>query len=219
MIDRKDMLELTRRMTPTRTCFKRIAGAYMDRDGEIDNTFNVNFLNLSGSDKTTHLAIAKTVPFSKTNEQLKEHRFPKAALKPGTFRHLLTVILECGLKNDVLLETLYEEAGSCYKAAADYAIAVYNGTYDIPIKSSMGEYQYESEEVYDFLICTFSPVTGDYEIGKPDYGFLFPAFSYRSADPGAIDIFNRDPDHPQDKLTQLILGAGTISGAHASPDI
>ena len=32
MINREDMLELTRRMTPSRHCFDRIAGAYMDGD-------------------------------------------------------------------------------------------------------------------------------------------------------------------------------------------
>lgn len=31
MINREDMLELTRRMTPSRTCFDRIAGAYIQR--------------------------------------------------------------------------------------------------------------------------------------------------------------------------------------------
>lgn len=205
MIDRKDMLELTRRMTPTRTCFKRIAGAYMDRDGEIDNTFNVNFLNLSGSDKSKHLAIAKTVPFSKTNEQLKEYKFGKEAKGPGNFRHLLQIIQECGLKNDVLMETLYEQIGRHYPSPADYAVAVYHGTYDVPMKSTAGDYQYESEEVYDFIIGVISPFSEDYEIGKPVYGFLYPAFSWRSADPGAIDIFEKDPEHPHRELTEAIL--------------
>ena len=31
-IDREDMLELTRRMTVSRNCFGRIAGAYMDEE-------------------------------------------------------------------------------------------------------------------------------------------------------------------------------------------
>ena len=51
MIDREDMMELTRRMTPSRTSFTRIAGCYMDADGEIDGTFNTNFLKLSGREK------------------------------------------------------------------------------------------------------------------------------------------------------------------------
>lgn len=42
-INRNDMLELTRRMTLSRNCFVRAAGAYIDDEGYIDNTFNVSF--------------------------------------------------------------------------------------------------------------------------------------------------------------------------------
>ena len=43
-INREDMLELTRRMTVKRSSMTRIAGAYMDREGYVDGTFNTNFL-------------------------------------------------------------------------------------------------------------------------------------------------------------------------------
>ena len=56
-IDREDMLELTRRMTVSRNCFSRIAGAYMDEEGFIDGTFNTHFLKLSGSEKEKNLNI------------------------------------------------------------------------------------------------------------------------------------------------------------------
>ena len=38
MINREDMLALTRRMTVKRTSITRIAGGYMDIDGFIDGT-------------------------------------------------------------------------------------------------------------------------------------------------------------------------------------
>lgn len=44
MINREDMLELTRRMTPARASVGRIAGAYFDEEGYVDGTFNTNFL-------------------------------------------------------------------------------------------------------------------------------------------------------------------------------
>ena len=43
MINREDMLELTRRMTPARSHIDRIAGAYYDAEGYIDGTFNTHF--------------------------------------------------------------------------------------------------------------------------------------------------------------------------------
>ena len=60
-INREDMLELTRRMTVKRSSMTRIAGAYMDREGYVDGTFNTNFLKLSPADKEKNLALAKTV--------------------------------------------------------------------------------------------------------------------------------------------------------------
>ena len=63
MINREDMLELTRRMTPDRTCFNRVAGAYMTAEGQIDDTFNIHFLKLSGAEMKRNLELAKAVPF------------------------------------------------------------------------------------------------------------------------------------------------------------
>lgn len=71
MINREDMMELTRRMTIKRTSMTRIAGSYMDKDGFIDGTFNTNFLKLSLADRDKFLGIAKTIPFSETNVNLK----------------------------------------------------------------------------------------------------------------------------------------------------
>ena len=81
MINRDDMLELTRRMTPKRTCFSRVAGCYVTYDDEfgymIDGIFNIHFGKLTESEKKTNLEVAKTIPFADTNKQLKEYAFPK----------------------------------------------------------------------------------------------------------------------------------------------
>ena len=84
MINREDMLELTRRMTPARTSITRIAGCYVDRDGDFDGSFNTHFLKLSGADKAKNLKLAKAVPFSDTNQNLKQYEFSTDAQKPGS---------------------------------------------------------------------------------------------------------------------------------------
>ena len=77
MINREDMLELSRRMTPARTHFDRIAGAYFDEEGFVDGTFNTHFLKLSTTEKKNKLEIAKAVVLAETNEQLKDYRIPE----------------------------------------------------------------------------------------------------------------------------------------------
>ena len=70
MINREDMLELTRRMTPARSSVSRIAGAYFDEEGYVDGTFYTHFLNLSPAEKSKHLNHAKIMLLSETNKEL-----------------------------------------------------------------------------------------------------------------------------------------------------
>ena len=193
------MLELTRRMTPSRHCFDRVAGAYMDEDGFVDGSFNIHFGKLSPSETSRNLKLAKAVPFSGTNRNLKEYPVPGKSDMSRQMVQLLQAMKECSLKNDALLYTFYEQIGenldgpSCLDNG--YAIFLFHGSYDIPLKASDKQRLWESEEIYNFLIGVISPLAGDYEPGEPVWGFLYPAFSDRSADPGSIDIFNSDPDY------------------------
>ena len=203
MINREDMLELTRRMTPSRTSFTRVAGGYMEPDGEIDESFNVNFLNLSAAEKEKNLAIAKAVPFAATNVNLRSYAFGDGA-EQRKMRQLLYGMRECGLKNDALMETFYEIVGANYKSKGDYAVYVFHDRYDIPVKRTDHERQGESEKMYEYLICAICPVSGDYEPGDPECGFLFPAFMDESAALNYIDIYQADMNHPHIELLEML---------------
>lgn len=204
-INREDMLELTRRMTLKRNCFSRIAGAYIDKEGFVDGTFNCHFLNLSPAEQQRNLAIAKAVPFSDTNVQLKEYSWKKDGGRPGDMRKLLMALRDCGLKNDAMLDVFYEVAGENYKSDKAYAVYFFYGDYDVPLKAADKENLWESEEVYKFLICAICPVNGDYEPGEPECGFMYPAFKDRSSAPCFIDVFQKDAQHPHTELMGDIL--------------
>lgn len=205
-INRDDMLELTRRMTIKRNCFDRIAGAYLDEEGYVDATFNRHFLKLKASEQAANLAIAKEIPFSETNKNLREYDFRKEEERPGKIWQLLMALKDCELKNDALLDLFYEIVGEKYQAKGPYAVYFFHGSYDVPLKGQDKESLWESEEVYKFLICAICPVHGDYEPGKPECGFLFPAFTDRSTNIHGIDIFQADAEHPHVELVRDILG-------------
>ena len=205
MINREDMLELTRRMTPARTSFVRMAGCYTDSDGEYDGSFNIHFLKLSGSEKARNLAIAKKIPFAESNEKLREYRFPETSQGPGSIWQMLMALRECGLKNDALLYTFYELVGARYRSREPYAILVFHDRYDVPVKASDKERQGESEEVYEYLIGAVAPLVGEYEPGRPVCGFLYPAFADRSTDDAHVAIFQADPEHKIPVFEELFL--------------
>lgn len=204
MIDRNDMLELTRRMTLSRACIDRIAGAYFDEEGYIDGTFNTNFLNLTPPDRARHLAIAKAVIFAETNVCLKDYKIPAGSKAPGSLWQLLDGIRACGLKNDAFLDILYELAGEKLPPGYPCALLVFHGRYDVPRKGSDREWIEGSEEVYEYLLCAVSPVSGDYEAGEPEFGFLYPAFRDRSSDERYMNIFEREPSRPHRGLMELL---------------
>lgn len=206
MIKREDMLELTRRMTPSRTCFDRIAGAYIDNMGEVEDTFNIHFGKLTGVEKTKNLNLAKTVPFSRTNEQLIEYKFEEGAKGKDSFFMLLQAVQQSGLKNDALLDIFYEQMADAYPVDYEFAVYIFHGIYDVPVKAKDKESLWESEEVYEFIICTICPLVDEYEPGAPVFGFLYPAFSDRSADKEKIDIFHADAENVEEGLMYKILG-------------
>ena len=206
MINREDMLELTRRMTPSRNCFDRIAGAYADDMGEVDESFNIHFGKLSSTEQARNLELAKAVPFSKTNEQLKEYTFPEEAKGKDSIWQLLQGLLQCGLKNDALLDIFYEQMADGYPVDHSFAVYVFHGVYDVPLKGKDKVSQWESEEVYEFLICTISPLFGEYEPAEPVVGFLYPAFSDRSGDRDKIDIFHENPGQVEEGLFYKFFG-------------
>lgn len=204
MINREDMLELTRRMTLARTSFTRIAGCYVDKDGEFDGSFNTNFLKLSAPERTSKLKLAKTIPFSDTNVNLKKYEFSESAMKAGSMHQLLMAIKECGLKNDALMDTFYDIVMENYQTNTAYAILVFHDRYDIPTKGSDKERLGESEDVFEYIICAICSLTGEYEPGDPQCGFLFPAFTERCGDLNHIAVFQGDTEFPHDEILEIL---------------
>ena len=198
------MLELTRRMTPARTSIDRIAGGYFDEEGYLDGTFNTSFLNLSASEKEKNLKIARTIPFSETNRQLTEWDFPGETRESGDMMRLLDAVMEAGLKNDALLETFYEIAGEAQPKGRPFAIYLFHGVYDIPRKGTDKGEQWESEEVYEYLICAVAECSGDYEPGEPYCGFLYPSFYERSRDIFHIALYEKEPGRSGKGLVKVL---------------
>ena len=100
----------------------------------------------------------------------------------------------------------YQQIADGFPVDYEYAVFVFHGVYDIPVKTKDKEWLEGSEEIYDFIICTVSPLKTQYEPEKPVFGFLYPAFSDRSSDENRIDIFNADPDNVVEGLMYKLAG-------------
>jgi hypothetical protein len=204
MIDRNDMLELTRRMTDARTHLARLAGGYLDEEGYVDGTFNTNFLKLRGEERKHALEIARAIPFSRTNEELLSFRIP--GMRPGSIWQLLYALRDCELKNDALLLTLYEYVGEKLQFGLPFAVYVYYGVYDIPAKSSDKTVLEDGAEVYRYLIAALCPTDRAQNAGMPFAGLLYPALTRRSVDFDHVNVFSENADKKMLESMKRILG-------------
>ena len=205
-IDREDMLLLTRRMNLSRTSIDRIAGCYVDGDGEFDGSFNTSFLKLSQAERREHLEIAKSIPFAETNVNLKKYTFGANAEKPGSVWRLLMALKECGLKNDALMDTFYDLVMETCHPGKEDAVLMFHDRYDIPKKGTDKERLGESEEMFEYLICAVCPLKGEYEPGRPEWGFLFPAFTEQCADLNHVQFYQADTQKTQTAFLKRLLG-------------
>ena len=60
--------------------------------------------------------------------------------------------------------------------------------------------------MYDFIVCTISPMKAEYEPDAPVFGFMYPAFSERSADRDKIDIFHAVPERKEEGILYKLFG-------------
>ena len=89
--------------------------------------------------------------------------------------------------------------------ASGYAIYMYYGAYDVPIKGSDKAYQDESEEVYQYLILAISPVDEEQIPHSPEAGFLYPAFTNRSTDINHVNFYSQDYEEARELMKFLNL--------------
>lgn len=204
-IKREEMLALTRRMTVKRASMTRAAGAYIDGEGWIDGTFNIHFSNLSLQEQEKQLKIAKAVPFADTDQELCRYEIPSEAMGKDSMWKLLMGIKTCGLKNDALLDVLYEKIAEIQPVKGEYAIYVYHDRYDIPAKGTDKKRQGESEQVFEYLVCAVCPLQGEYEPSEPVCGFVFPAFCKDGAALNFLDIYQSDREQVSCRWKKLFL--------------
>ena len=113
---------------------------------------------------------------------------------------------ECGLKNDALMDSFYDLVMEHYQSRRSYAVYMFHDRYDIPAKAADKERLWESEAVFEYLICVICPLADEYEPGAPECGFLFPAYTDGGADLNHAAVFQADKDRPHRELAEKILG-------------
>lgn len=223
-MNKKDALEIKRRFT--KECsIDRVAGCYVDCNKNIVVKLNQSFLDLPEEEFFKYLEIAKKTMSGTIGNNLLELQFPSEEEEPGGHQQFFMGLKESGLKNEELLDRLYEQIIEKYEYTGNYLILVFHDVYDVMSKASDNAELDESEEVFEYMLVSVCPVDlskpalgyrqdenrigarlRDWVVGVPETGFMFPAFDNRSADIHKLDYFIKDPKNPHPEFAEDVLG-------------
>ncbi|MDE7300491.1 MAG: DUF4317 domain-containing protein [Lachnospiraceae bacterium] len=224
-MNKKDILELKRRLKKNHCTFTRMCGCYVNAEKEILLTLGENFLNLEEEEFYKYLEIAGKTLSGTPGNNLLELQFPPEEEESGGKQQFLMGLKESGLKNKALLDAFYRLIIDNYDYAGNYLILVFHDAYDVMTRTSDNSALDESEEVYEYLLAAVCPVTlskaalgyletehrigarfRDWVVGAPDAGFVFPAFTDRSTDIHSVLYYTRDAKAPHPEFMESILG-------------
>ena len=158
-MNKKEIAEIKRLFTPDRCPFTRICGSYVD--GEKNKKMNMKeaFLSLSDEEMFKYFDILKKSLSGTVGKNLLTMEFPLAEEAEGGTQEFLLKLRDSELKDDELLDELYDKIIELFPYPENYFIILVHGAYDIPKKGSDNlEMVDASEDVYNFVLCAICPV-------------------------------------------------------------
>ena len=223
-MDKRDVAELKKRFKKDACTITRMAGCYVDINRNKIVKLNETFLNLPEEEFYKYLELARKTMSGTVGNNILEVDFA-AGQEGENKQQFLLGLRESKLKNEELLDRLYDIIIEGYQNLSNYLILVFHDCYDIMTRTSDNQKIDESEEVFEYLLVSVCPVElskaglgynqednrigariRDYVVGAPSLRFLFPAFSNGEADVNKIDYFVKDPKNSQSDFVENVLG-------------
>ena len=224
-MNKKDISELKRRFKKDSCTITRMCGCYVDSERNRVVKLGETFLNLDEEEFFKYLDIAKKALSGTIGNNLLELEFPMEEEAPLGKQQFLMALRGSALQNEELLERFYDLVIDNYDYAGNYLILIFHDAYDVITKTSDNSKLDESEEVYEYLVCAICPVSlskpglgyradenrigprvRDWVVGMPESGFVFPAFTDRSADIHSVMTYHKNAKAPHTELMENILG-------------
>ncbi|MBQ7942850.1 MAG: DUF4317 domain-containing protein [Lachnospiraceae bacterium] len=224
-MQKKDILELKKRLKKEGCTFTRMCGCYVNAKREKVVNIGETFLNLDDEEFYKYLEIAKKALSGNIGNNMLQLYFPKEEEELGGKQQFLMGLRESRLKNDALLDHLYDMIIEHYDYVGNYLILIFHDAYDVITKTNDDLKIDESEEVYEYLLCAICPVClskpglgyreeenrigvriQDWVVGTPDVGFLFPSFEERSSDIHSLTYYVKDASDSHAEFIENALG-------------
>ncbi len=226
-MNRKDVLEITRRFKKDACTISRVTGCYVNGEKNLHLTFRESFHNLEDEAFFKYLEIAKKTLSGGIGNNLLELNFILDENLESPHQQSFMILKKSGLKDDNLLNQFYQSIIDSIDLPGNFLILLFHDVYDVMTRTKDNIQLDESEEVYEYMICSICPVSlskpglgyfeqekqikpriRDWVVDKPLLGFTFPGFIDRSSDVNAIMYYTKNAKEPHNEFMEKALGCG-----------
>lgn len=223
-MNKRDVLELKKRLTKKDCTFTKMSGCYVNSNKEIVLSFTEDFRDLREEEYYKYLDIASKVLSGTVGNNLLKLDFSNDAEEVGGIQQMLLGIRESNLLNDGLLDTFYKHVIENFYYVGNYLILLFKDIYDVPAKTKDNFKTGESDEVYEYILCAICPVdlskpalqylegesrigasVRDWIVGMPETGFVFPCFDERSANIHSTLFYSKNTKEPHADFMEEVL--------------
>ena len=227
-MNKKEVAEIKRRLKKEACTISKMVGCYVNSSKDKVCTFSESFLNLEDEELHKYLEIANKTLSGTVGNNLIELEFPIEAEENGAPQQNLMALKKSGLEDENLYNAFFDHIIETYDFVGNYLILLYYDNYDVMVKTSDNMKLDESEETYEYIICSICPVMlskpglgyredehrigariRDWVVGPTDSGFIFPCFTDRSSDIHSIMMYTKKDDDPHKELWEMGLGCAS----------
>lgn len=130
-MNKKEVLELKRRLKKDQATFSRLVGCYVDCNHEKVCKFGGKFLTLEEDEYYKYLEISNKVLSGTLGNNLLNLQFPLEEEEVGGRQQILMALRDSELNDETLLDTYYDLVIDTYDEAGNYLILLYLDSYDV----------------------------------------------------------------------------------------
>jgi len=198
-MNQKEIREIKKRFREEHSNITEIVGCYVSSNGEIISQFHESAALMKADEREKYYQLFRKGLSGKIGKNLQNLIFRTAQVAESDSYKLLYNLKQTRLKDNTLLEELYEKIISAVKLDSAYVIIAGFDSYDVPFTGKDGNtFADESDSTFSYYTCVVCPVSltkseltwvqeeeafrnrgTDSVIGAPVAGFLYPAFDDR----------------------------------------
>lgn len=227
-MNRKEVAEIKRILSPEKGLIKEIYTAYVNAEGERISFDKVPMVEMTEEEYREYMKIFKKVLTGRIERNFLNLNFSNST---DSIQESLYKIIKNHNQED-LVEQVFDRIIENFPNEAGYTIFMCRGVYDVPSKASDGFVLEGSDRAYEFIVTAICPIklsktnlvySNDegkfvnspinWLVAPPELGFLYPSFTARTSNVNELGYYIKNPDVTYEDFQNQLLGCQLPMGA------